>query len=123
MVLFGQPELNAKLEQTAVRQLNQRIIFQYQLSPLDREEVEYYVLHRLSVAGYSGRPLFARAALNALFAASGGIPRLVNIIAHKALMLVYGERGHEVLAKHVKAAAADTPAARRKTKLLGWLPG
>ena len=110
VVLFGQPELNDKLAQESVRQLQQRIVFQYDLKPLSREELEYYVAHRLSVAGYSGGALFSKPALNALYHASGGTPRLINILAHKSLLVVFGEGRQQVEARHVELAAKDTPA-------------
>ena len=111
IVMFGQPELDRKLEQEAIRQLNQRVTFHYDLGPLSRDDLEYYVSHRLSVAGYAGSRLFDRGAVRALYAASGGIPRLVNILAHKALMLAYGEGKQQIIARHVRAAACDTGAA------------
>ena len=113
VVLFGQPELDLKLSQESVRQLRQRITFQYCLTPIRRDELDYYLAHRLRVAGYRGGRLFDKRAVRALYRASAGIPRLVNIIAHKALLLAYGEGASEVLRRHVKAAAGDTPAARR----------
>jgi MSHA biogenesis protein MshM len=112
VVLFGQPELDDKLGQESVRQLRQRITFQYHLGTLTREEMDFYLAHRLRVAGYVGGRLFSPRAVSALFKASKGIPRLVNVIAHKTLLLVYGEGGHEVLPRHVRAAVEDTPAAR-----------
>lgn len=118
VVLFGQSELDDKLSQESVRQLRQRITFEYRLGGLTRDEVLLYLAHRLRVAGYGGKPLFTRRAVDALYAASGGLPRLVNIIAHKALLLVYGEGGHKVLARHVRAAVEDTPAARQFS--IGW---
>lgn len=111
IVMFGQPELDRKLRQESIRQLNQRITFYYHLRPLTRDDMEFYVSHRLGVAGYAGGRLFGRAAVKALHAASGGVPRLVNILAHKALMLAYGEGRHQVDARHVRAAARDTGAA------------
>jgi MSHA biogenesis protein MshM len=113
IVMFGQPELDRKLQQEAIRQLNQRITFQYQLRPLNRDDMEVYVSHRLTVAGFAGSRLINHAAMRALYAASGGIPRLVNIVAHKALMLAYGEGKQEVTARHVRAAAADTGASKK----------
>jgi MSHA biogenesis protein MshM len=113
VVLFGQPELDEKLADESVRQLRQRITFEYRLGALNKAELLLYLAHRLRVAGYSGPPLFTRGAVNALFTATGGIPRLINILAHKALLLVYGEGGHEVARRHVRLAAKDTPAARR----------
>jgi len=115
IVLFGQPELNRKLEQDAIRQLAQRITFHYHLGPLSKDDLAFYISHRLSVAGFAGSRLFGRDAIKMLNSASGGIPRLVNILAHKALMLTYGEGKREVRARHVRAAARDTVAARN-----GW---
>ena len=112
IVLFGQPELNQKLQQNSIRQLNQRITFQYHLGPLRRDDMDYYLSHRLNVAGFSGGRLFNRRAVKQLYAASGGIPRLVNVVAHKALMLAYGEGRQQVRAHHVRVAARDTVAAR-----------
>jgi len=120
IVLFGQPELDQKLAQESVRQLKQRITFHYHLSPLNREELAHYIEHRLRVAGYKGGCLFHEAAERALYQTSTGVPRLVNILAHKALLMAYGEGRYEVAARHVKAAAMDTPAASRKKFNLWW---
>ena len=117
IVLFGQPELNLRLQHDSIRQLNQRITFHYHLSPLSRNDMDYYLSHRLTVAQgsnvakVSGSRLFSRPAVKLLHATSGGIPRLVNILAHKALMLTYGEGRQQVDARHVRAAARDTEAA------------
>ena len=112
VVLFGQPELDQKLAGNSVRQLRQRITFQYRLGELGRDELDYYLAHRLRVAGYRGERMFARASVRALHQASGGIPRLVNVVAHKAMLLAFGEGVHQVSRHHVRAAASDTPAAR-----------
>jgi len=112
VVLFGQPELDLRLEAEAVRQLRQRITFQYHLGALSREELAYYLEHRLRVAGYVGPRMFTPRATMAIYRATRGIPRLVNIVAHKCLMLSYGEGSHEVRARHVRVAANDTPAVR-----------
>jgi MSHA biogenesis protein MshM len=114
IVLFGQPELDQNLKQHEIRQLAQRIIFHYKLGPLTRDDLDFYVTHRLGVAGYSGSRLFSASAVRTLHSASGGIPRLVNILAHKALMLAYGEGKRQVQASHVRAAARDTGAAKAK---------
>jgi MSHA biogenesis protein MshM len=110
VVLFGQPELDRKLAQDSVRQLRQRIVFQHTLSALARDEVAAYVAHRLTIAGYSRAPLFAKGALKAIHIASRGIPRLINILAHKSLLLVFGEGGQRVEKRHVRGAVDDTPA-------------
>lgn len=111
VVLFGQPELDRKLASDSIRQLRQRITFQYDLRGLDREEIGAYVEHRLAIAGHAGAPLFDARALRTLHRSSRGVPRLVNILAHKALLVVFGEGGRCAAKRHVVAAAADTPAA------------
>jgi MSHA biogenesis protein MshM len=110
VVLFGQPELDQRLAHSAIRQLRQRITFQYRLSMLKEKEVEHYLSHRLRVAGYRGSQLFVPAAVRRLHRASGGVPRLINIMAHKSLLLAFGEGMQQVLPRHVRSAAADTPA-------------
>jgi MSHA biogenesis protein MshM len=121
IVLFGQPELDKKLQQGTIRQLMQRITFHYHLGPMSRDDLEIYVTHRLSIAGYSGNQLFDRSALKSLYMASRGVPRLVNILAHKALMLTYGEGRSQVSARHVRAAAMDTGSTRKRSWPLMWL--
>ena len=120
VVLFGQPELDDKLADESVRQLRQRITFEYHLGALTRAELLLYLAHRLRVAGYSGPPLFTRGAVTALYTATRGVPRLINILAHKALLLVYGEGGHEVERRHILLAVKDTPAARRPRFSWPW---
>jgi MSHA biogenesis protein MshM len=111
VVLFGQPELDRKLESESVRQLRQRITFQYTLKALARHEVNDYVAHRLTIAGYSGPALFTDGALKAIHLTSRGVPRLVNILAHKSLLLAYGEGARRAERRHVRVAVDDTPAA------------
>jgi len=118
VVLFGQPELDQKLAAAPVRQLLQRITFQHQLRSLSKNETEQYVSHRLRVAGYAGDQLFARGSIAALYKHTGGVPRLINVIAHKSLLAAYGEGASQVSRKHVVRAAQDTPAAIHRT----WSP-
>ena len=120
VVLFGQPELEQKLRQRSARQLLQRITFQYNLTGLRREEVAGYVEHRLRVAGYEGEQLFTSSAVKALHQYSNGTPRLVNVLAHKCLMLGFGEGVAQITGRHVRTAAADTPAAHVPKRLFGW---
>jgi MSHA biogenesis protein MshM len=124
VVLFGQPELNARLDRASVRQLKQRITFSCALKPLTRADIEYYLAHRLSVAGYRGPALFSADAVKRLHKASHGVPRLVNILAHKALMVAFGEGAHSVGAAPVRAAIADTESLdtpdRLRTRLLRY---
>ena len=119
IVLFGQPELNRNLELDSIRQLAQRITFHYHLGPLTRDDMEYYIAHRLRIAGYAGARMFERDAIAKLYRASGGIPRLVNILAHKSLMVSYGKGTQQVKAEHVAEAARDTLTTKRR--LPSWM--
>ncbi|MFB0936571.1 MAG: AAA family ATPase [Propionivibrio sp.] len=119
IVLFGQPELDERLNRPEIRQLRQRIAFHYRLQGIRKSEIGNYVAHRLRVAGYRGEGLFSKNALRALHRASGGTPRLVNILAHKALMAVFGEGRQMAKVRHVRLARNDTEGAHR----VGWLWG
>jgi MSHA biogenesis protein MshM len=123
VVLFGQPELDRRLDEVTVRQIKQRITFHHRLVGLSQVELHHYLAHRLRVAGYMGQSPFSAAAVRSLHRASGGIPRLVNILAHKALMLVYGEGVHHIRARHVRSAARDTPSARGLLPAFSGLAG
>ncbi len=116
IVLFGQPELDEKLSDPSVRQLLQRISFHHRLDGLGREEVALYLQHRLRVAGYRGDPVFSGAAVRGLCRASRGTPRLINILANKSLLAVFGEGKQTVRFRHVRIAAKDTEGARSP----GW---
>ncbi|MGH8711185.1 MAG: ExeA family protein, partial [Burkholderiales bacterium] len=120
VVLFGQPELDKRLAQPSVRQLRQRITFHYHLGALAKNELDHYLTHRLNVAGYRGNRLFTGSAVRLMHRLSGGIPRLVNILAHKTLLLVYGEGERQVLPRHVRAAAADTPSVKFGLHPVWW---
>lgn len=108
IVLFGQPELDERLATREHRQLRQRITFSYQLEAMTLPEVARYISHRLHVAGYHGARLFPPRTVAMLHRASRGIPRLINVLCHKVLLLCYGEGVYQVQAKHVRFAVNDT---------------
>ncbi len=108
VVLFAQPELDQRLAQTEFRQLRQRITFSYQLRAMKAEEVQQYIQHRLQIAGYKGAALFSTGLCKKITKASQGIPRLVNIICHKMLMLSYGQGNYQMTKKQLAAAIKDT---------------
>ena len=108
VVLFGQPELDKLLESPSVRQLRQRITFFFDLLPMNRVAIDAYVSHRLRVAGYTGSSLFATSAMDLLYSASRGIPRLINILCHKALMLAYARGENRVSRTIMRLAVKDT---------------
>lgn len=89
IVLVGQPELKQKLASPELEQLRQRISIRYHILPLDKDEVQGYIHHRLNIAGANGRDFFSDAAIDEIFRFSRGIPRLINIICDKGLLAGY----------------------------------
>lgn len=119
VVIFGQPELEARLNHPSIRQLRQRIGFEYQLKGLQWSELGFYLNHRMHVAGYQGGMLFSPASMRLLYRYANGIPRLLNILAHKALLSAYGRGQQSVSAEDVKAAILDTQSSVKAQH--GWL--
>ncbi|PKQ73393.1 AAA family ATPase [Aeromonas sobria] len=120
IVLFGQPELDARLAKPHLRQLRQRIGFSYCLRPLRFDETRAYLEHRLQVSGYRGAPLFASRAMRRLWRASRGIPRLINVLAQKCLMLAYGQGARQIDSRLVQLAIRDTEDASRLAPWRWW---
>jgi putative secretion ATPase (PEP-CTERM system associated) len=89
IILVGQPELRITLSLPELRQLRQRITVSYHISPLTHDEVGEYIKHRLAVAGVKNREIFIPAAVEEIYQASGGIPRLINIVCDAALVTGY----------------------------------
>ena len=117
IILLGQPELRELLSRPSLRQLAQRITARYHLAPLARDETANYVRHRIQIAGGSRCP-FTPAALRTLHHVSGGVPRLINIIADRALMAGYAREADRITPAIVRKAAgevvgADESAGRR----------
>lgn len=108
IVLFAQPELDVRLKQHEFRQLNQRITFSHELLPLNREELDSYICHRLVTAGNTKGSVFDRPATDLLFKMSSGIPRVVNILAHKAMLVAYGKGDGIVTSESVFKAGDDS---------------
>ncbi len=112
IVLFGQPELDEILARPQIRQLLQRITFSEYLGSMRPERVGPYLAHRLAVAAEDGLTdirVFEPEAAVALARYSRGVPRLLNVLAHKCLLLAFGENVRRVQVHHVELAAADTP--------------
>lgn len=120
VVLFGQPELDEKLANPAVRQLRQRIVFNYRMPGLQMHEIGHYLAHRLRVAGHHGGDVFSPAAVRLLHRLSGGTPRLVNVLAHKSLLLAYGEGKMRVARTHATLAGRDSEGVHRVAWWQRW---
>ncbi len=108
IILFGQPELDEKLQSRHLRQFRQRVSFSFEIKRLELDVMIEYLTHRLTVAGYKGGELFQLSAVKLLHRYSRGIPRLINIIVHKALILCYGKGQQQITRSIMKQAVKDT---------------
>ena len=106
ILLVGQPELLETLAQKDQRQLNQRVVARFHLLPLEKTDVANYVNHRLHHAG-ANRAIFESSAMTTLFKLTQGVPRLINLICHHAMLAAYATGTKTVSAKLVKAAAVE----------------
>ena len=121
MVLLGQPELRQLLQRQNLRQLAQRITARYHLVPLNEQETFAYIKHRMRVAG-ARQSHFNKAALKAIYRRSGGVPRLINIIADRALAGAYSLEKDQVNATLVHAAANEVQPSESKVTERSSLP-
>jgi general secretion pathway protein A len=120
IILLGQPELREMLAKPELRQLAQRITARYHLMPLDEAESDGYLRHRIAVAGGKRFP-FTRLAVRSLHRAAGGVPRLINVIAERALLAGYvsdESQIGEALTEHAADEVLNRPR-RRARRALG----
>jgi general secretion pathway protein A len=115
--LLGQPEFRERLHGTeALEQLRQRVIAMHHLDPMSAEEVEPYMIHRLKLVGWQGRPDFSAAAIDALYTASAGVPRRLNILAGRVMLQAAMDGTDLIDGELVEAVVADlgaeTPVAK-----------
>ena len=106
IVLLGQPELRALLARPDLRQLAQRITARFHLTPLDAHETADYLRHRYRVAGGTRFP-FDKGAVQRIHARAGGVPRLVNVVAERALLAGYAHDLATINARTVDRAARE----------------
>lgn len=105
--LLGQPEFRDLLKAPELEQLRQRVIATHHLDPMMAQEVEPYILHRLTVAGWAGNPIFTQDAFAALYAATNGVPRRLNALVSRVLLLGAIEALPVIDAEVVAAVVAD----------------
>src|SRR3989449_2245281 len=105
IILVGQPQLRTLLLHPELVQLNQRITLRWHIGPLTRQETGAYIQHRLSIAsqGQAG-PIFTRPALRLIHRLSGGVPRMINMIAHRAMVAAFADDRHTVRTRSVRQA-------------------
>ncbi len=133
IVLVGQPELRDQLGRPELRQLRQRIVLRHHLRPFDAEETRFYVDERLRLAGYTGKGIFKGSAYREIYAVTGGVPRLVNIVCDGALLQGFArqlprlrpaeirEVAEELELPGLTSAAAEHPPGRPGKK--SWIRG
>jgi putative secretion ATPase (PEP-CTERM system associated) len=107
IVLLGQPEFRDKLATPGLEQLRQRVVASHHLDAMGADEVEAYVLHRLALVGWSGRPGFTADAFAALHQASGGIPRRLNQLANRVMLQGAVDDAASIDGAMVRAVAAE----------------
>ena len=110
IILAGQPELKDVLDSPGLKQLIQRVRLRFHIGPLAKEELSYYVNHRLSVAGRDDESLFSEGAFDLLYRYTGGVPRLINTICDTALLCAFADEKHDIDESDIRAAGEE----------LGW---
>ena len=125
ILLLGQPEFREKLASPSLEQLRQRVIATHHLEAMGADELLAYMLHRLSLVGWQGKPDFDADAFDAIHASTGGIPRRVNKLANRLLLHAAVGNLERIEADDVRAVAAEleadaaTPSARPATRERG----
>lgn len=108
IVLVGQPELKQLLARKELRQLSQRITVRYHLQPMEQGDIHAYIRHRIRVAAAGREPVtFSAGAIRRIAAYSGGLPRLINGVCDRALLLAYTRETHEITPAMASLAIAD----------------
>jgi putative secretion ATPase (PEP-CTERM system associated) len=115
--LLGQPEFRDRLAEGNLEQLRQRVIATHHLDAMEPAELEPYLVHRLTVAGWQGRPAFERDAFLAIHRHTGGIPRRINQLANRILLYGAVENLDRIDAASVDAVAADMVVERPQPRM------
>lgn len=120
LVLFGQPELDATLARSDMRQLRERITHHFGLEPLVRADIAQYLDFRMHAAGYRGPGVFPPASVKRIAQASEGLTRRINILADKALLAAFANGTHQVGSREIEAAVKDAGFAGIGNAAHGW---
>lgn len=107
IILAGQPELGAILERPELRQLNQRIAVRYRLKSMSMYETRAYIRHRMEVAGETGGVSFTLFATRLIYLYTRGVPRMINILCDRALLIAYGDERRRITAGIITRAIKE----------------
>jgi MSHA biogenesis protein MshM len=119
IVMFGQSELDDLLQRPDLRQINQRIGFSFNTGPLSMAEAVHYISHRVKMSRVDGVdfPIFSERAMEMLAQSANFVPRVINILADKSLLVAYGDGAIQVAEKHAEGAIEDSPQIARPVKI------
>jgi MSHA biogenesis protein MshM len=123
IVLFGQSELDDLLQRPDLRQINQRIGFSFTTGPLSIAEAVHYINHRIKMSRVDGIdfPIFTEGAMTLLAQSASLVPRVINILADKSLLVAYGAGSIQVNEKHAEGAIDDSPQIAKPVRGRRWL--
>jgi putative secretion ATPase (PEP-CTERM system associated) len=105
--LLGQPELRSTLQNPDMEQLRQRIIASCHLGPMDRQDTEAYIVHRLQTVGWRHDPSFSEDAFDAIYEHTGGIPRKINSLCDRLMLMGRLDEKHAFTGKDVAVVIDD----------------
>ncbi|HDQ03440.1 MAG TPA: AAA family ATPase [Deltaproteobacteria bacterium] len=120
IILIGQPEISATLMLPALRQLNERITVRYSLAALSPREVRDYIEHRLKIAHGPGPLKFTSPAISLIYNFSEGIPRRINALCDRALLIAYTKNVSKINYKIIKLAVSDIGEGYFQKTMNGW---
>ncbi|MEZ5470173.1 MAG: AAA family ATPase [Marinicella sp.] len=106
IILIGQPELKQLMQRKDLRQLAQRVTSRFHLQPLSSDETRQYIKHRVAVSG-GNKKLFSDRAIHRVYRQTEGIPRLINVLCDRALLVAFTDEAQTVTLKHVNQAIAE----------------
>ncbi len=115
LIIVGQPELEEVLDRRELRQLKQRLTVRYRLTNMDAEDTALYVRHRLKVAGFTGGQIFTDKALAHIYRLTAGLPRLINILCDRALLVAYTNEQNQVDHKTVRMAQSELAGEKKQS--------
>ncbi len=107
IIMVGQPELAGMLASSSLKQINDRIVLRYAIGPLSRDETRDYIAHRLMVSGSHGDIRFTRSALRRIMGFSSGLPRRINAVCERALLIAYLKGTRKIDAPIIQTAVRE----------------
>ncbi len=122
IILIGQPELKQLMQRKDLRQLAQRITSRFHLQPLSKVETRQYIQHRIAVSG-GNKELISAPAINLIHQQTNGIPRLINVLCDRALLVAFAAESKGVKLKHAKQAITEVYPDRENQHFQRWALG